>query len=343
MRQTFYALLFQTLVLITLTFLSCMRPPQRDPFTINDTMPGTVWQYAQSTTDYRRKIEPGTIIHIDCFTATQPYGQSSLMPLHYVFDIPVRMIDTKKKDKNGVTLGKLKNYEKDFLLTYLATNSKKNFGTVPPESSLVNLWNFLMNNLWVIQDTKPNALAKVKVDYTSLNNDLLASDRTFYDQLIALDRTTQEIVVPRQSYPDHQRSFFAEKLVGKNNNEIFYSPALEDRFFSYVSYSVFVDAAFYSKNQSITQLASWSIHDWIYSGVPMHDEDKERILKRIKFKKYGGSYLIVNNDTEPGRRVKYGASSDLMLIGSGDKKTIVEEDLTNIFPPSVKRLIFRKP
>ncbi|QIL40573.1 hypothetical protein G7074_15645 [Pedobacter sp. HDW13] len=325
---------------IVLLCASCAKPLQRNSFTINDIMPAGVWKTLESSSQYMRPIKPGSIIHLDCFTATQPYGHSSLMPLHYTFDIPVRMIDTEIKGKDGNVLGKLKNYEKDFLLAYLATNTKAAFGAIPPDSALVNLWNFLMKNLWLTKGTINSPLSKVSVDYTNLENDLLKQDPTFRNQLRGLGQW-QAVIIPRAIYKDH-RGFFDKQLTGNNPNAVFYEPLDSDRFFSYVSFTVFVDGAFYNQNQSTEELRTWSIFDWLHSGIPIYESNKGKKIKIITFKKNSGRYKIVPAGTVPGRQVNYKISSDLLLIGNGDRKTILEEDLTNIFPPSVKRLVFRK-
>jgi len=336
-QNTFFLQLMSGFVLLC---AGCAKPLQRNPFTINDSMSAGVWKTAESSLQYMRPIKPGSIIHLDCFTATQPYGHSSLMPLHYRFDIPVRMINTEIKGKDGDVLGKLKNYEKDFLLAYLATNTKAYFETIPPDSALVNLWNFLMKNLWLTKGTVHNPLSKVSVDYTNLENDLLKKDPTFSKQLRGLDQW-QAVIIPRVIYKDY-RGFFDKQLSGNNPNTVFYEPLDSDRFFSYVSFTVFVDGAFYNQNQSTEELRTWSIFDWLHSGIPIYESDKEKKMKIITFKKNSGRYKIAPAGTIPSRQVKYSLSSDLLLIGSGDAKTILEEDLTNIFPPSVKRLIFRK-
>jgi hypothetical protein len=138
--------------------------------------------------------------------------------------------------------------------------------------------------------------------------------------------------------------FFESELKPNIVTPIFYNNAIEDRFFSFVSFSAFVDQAFYSSNQITLELSTWSIYDWIHSGVPMYemnDNNKTKRLTYIVFKKHHGRYKILYKDEAPGREIHYRSGKDSILWGTGNKKTITEGDLINIFPSSVKRLIFK--
>lgn len=340
--------------LFSCVFISCLKPPQGHPFAINDDMNELKWAEKfkavqngdevllpvsnvingsfprDKVLGYYKQIKPGDILHLDCFSGTQPHGTSLTLPAHYSFDIPVRLINEE--------YGKLKGYEKDFLLTYLATNIKAKFNKVPSELALVRLWNYIMSNIWMVKDAKANSVAKVRVNYDRLKTALLDHDPTFKDQLGQLKGASEVIVLPRTSAP-LLSGYFEGSLADSRNTPAFYDPEPSDRTFSFVQFSVVADAAYYKRNLSTAELASWSVYDWVNSGIAMYDkENKQKELKYIVFKKYAGRYEI-RDGTSDHPNVYYNTGS--FRLRSRKPKVIYKKDLADIFPSATQRLIFK--
>ncbi|MBO9154141.1 hypothetical protein ACFOTA_18140 [Chitinophaga sp. GCM10012297] len=298
------------------------------------------YEFARSSdgaaSEYIKNINPGTILRLDCYTATLPTttGVSYLMPLHYTFEIPIRYV--------GLRYGTLKSYERDFLLAYLATNIKKKFPEgIPEDKSLVHLWNYLMRHLVLVQDAKKTSPAKVKVEYKDLR-ELFDSIPAFRECLAFQEGEQQDLIVPRSiETTESIKDFFQGSLSGHVATKSFYKTNLSDRYFSYVSYTVIVDDVSYDKHQATRELSTWSVYDWVNSGIPVYEEEKQ--LRFIVFKKHHGRYSINYNGEEAGRTVRYQQYPQNMLSGSGRNKSISEEDLTSIFPNAVKRLVYKKP
>lgn len=358
MVQKITRLLLCTVIACSLE--SCAtRSPERVSFTIDENMDPKVWYLINSidqpqnkkpeslSKDFIRKIEPGTIIRADCFGSTQANSTARYIPLHYTFNIPIRKIESKH------SLGTLKGYEKAFLMTCIATNTKQMFNKqntkLISDKALINLWNYFIDNMYIAKlrdslrgDYWPTG---IYINYTKINDSLFKKDSTFH-ALLGKNCGLEPIIKSRTNVKSINK-FLNESLEDGITNSYYYYIDKNDKFFSYVSFTANINGLAYGCKEPGPEAGSWSVYDWVHSGIPFYKNDagETKHVKSISFRGkpfnlFSKKFKVVDSLQVKNWIIHYHMSGEQFIEQAykSGSRTISEKDLINIFPASVYRI-----
>ncbi len=298
----------------------------RQSFTIdNDWKNAGDWAETSFPGVIKRKICFGDVVHAIAYLALSK--SALLTPISVKHDIPVRLIGPD---------GELKGYEKDFLYTALQTNLiAPGAGNHFTNGDLVNLWNYVMKNIYL--EKAAGSDIRVEVDFSKTDADpkLLAFNGKLPQKevdLIEGNPQSEKIFENLFDSPDWQTNL-------PNGN--FY--VANGPYFSHISWSVEINAVKY-KNKPSYPLSLWSIYDWYYSNIfiPGMNPDQQKFkLKLVKIKGQCRRFFVSNSGENT--QVTYNNYEGRPFINDAKHKRYIKEDeLRKLFPNEVKRLRFKK-
>ena len=334
-RNIYHA--FFSLALIILAISCAHKISPKVSFVVNNETDPDTWEHITETgigTEeyYLRKLKPGDLIYYSPIIENKTNARAGIPPIFAPQVLPVRSLADDAE---------LKDYEKSFMLAIMGTNTRAEHLTIPSANDFRRLWSYVMNNLYCVKAKQQTGFFRVMIDYTTIS--ALTLDDGNLKNL--LPNSGRRDLVRARSNDSTIYNFFLKGMKSSTNPMFFTNGASPDVTpFSFISYSVHFNGYNYNTRILLPELNSWSVYDWIHSGVdiPGMEGNKKRIDKII-FEFHPSRLKVVptNSSTGVEYEVEYKINQDFIFLYTGSKKRIKESDLRYIHPSSVRRMKFK--
>jgi len=333
------------LFVATLYFSSCA--PQRPPsYTINSEMEPSKWLRSVKTDSVT--LKPGDVIIIEQFQA-HAHAHGTMAPLINRVRIPLRLIPDD---------GKLKDYERNFLLAVLASNATR--ATLhevlskiddPAElknlqSDFISIWNNLVNNMQLFYADSRFTFNRVEIVFNPKPLAINSAIAAFLPK-----RKSRIIAMPRNHF-----SFYSYLNKGgfqeaDDDGDAGYYQANDNAGielpFIYNSFSVQINGLSYGGQNLPYEESTWSVYDWLHSGTLLlkgMTQDKS-IVEKVGIKGIDKTFKIVPDSTKASHQILF-SQSIYTVENPPDpdtkRNTIKESELKNISPAILRKIKFKK-